>query len=78
MLAIGIEKAEADIRIRAVPHAEPVIRHVIGQEAGKRRIPIAAVENFQHVIDQIIHIDHHWQVRIARAIRIAAKNAEII
>ena len=70
---LGIVGDEAETaQAVGVPEPVPIVWGAVAEEVGNRRVEVAPVENDQHVVDEIIHVQQHFVGGIARSVGIVA------
>ena len=78
VFGVVLEEPEA-LASGAVADAEEVVRPaVVENEIADRGVQVAAVDRNHHVIDQVVDIDQHRQVRVVDARRIEPLHGEVV
>lgn len=77
VLRIMGRKAKAAVPPGAVALTVPIVGRGIPEEIGDRGIQVAAVENDQHVVDEVVYIEQVLVSGIGRSIGVAAFEFEV-
>ena len=64
------DEAEAAILAGSIAETIPVVRRIIAEEVGDRRVEIAAVEDDEHVVDHVRDIDEVFVGEVGRAVHV--------
>ena len=68
---------EATVQAVAIAHGEEVVGREVAKEGGNGRVKIAAPEDHEHVVDQIVDIDEVFVGGIGGAVGVESLNFEV-
>jgi hypothetical protein len=76
VFGVADEEPEAGLAV-APARPPPVVRLVVAEEIRQHRVAVAAEENDQHFIDEVVDVEPDRHGRIANAIGVAAFELEV-